>query len=134
MYLFIYKPNHLNPILFIITKLSDPEELEKLHTLTDEIFLILMDEKIASDESILVFSIINDYDQKTENLILPSIKSNNDLVNKYCNETNNVNKTIVDILENNDTEFYLEINNDKILLHMKHININGYAKFYNLTT
>jgi hypothetical protein len=76
MKLFFYKPKQFSPIIFLIVKISSNDELEKIEAWTHELFQILIEQKEATEENILVFSIIKDHEKSTINLILPSTKSN----------------------------------------------------------
>ena len=123
MKLFIYNPKKYNPLIFIIAKVSSKDEVDNIETFANDIFQLLIDNKTATDKNTLIFSIIKDFDKTTENLILPSKKSNADLVDKCTNKenTNIINNIIIDILINIDSEFFLEFvfsnNNTKILIH-----------------
>ena len=117
MKLFFLKPKKYNPIIFIVAKISDPEMMEKIEALSHEIFHILMDEKVADETNILIFSIIKDYDKATINMILPSTKSNMKLVERCQENAHFVNTLIVDTLINVNTELFLEILDSKILLY-----------------
>jgi hypothetical protein len=117
MKLFFLKPKKYNPIVFIVAKISDPEMMEKIEALSHEIFHILMDEKVADETNILIFSIIKDYDKATINMILPSTESNTILVERCHENAHFVNTLIVDTLINVNTELFLEILDSKILLY-----------------
>jgi hypothetical protein len=130
MKLFFYKSDKFNPLLFIITKISNKEEMIKLEALSHEIFQILIDQNYANNKNIIIFSVIKDYDKTTENLILPSIKSNINLIDKCHKETRLINNLIIEILVKSETEFYIEILSDKILINSVHLNLMAFSKFY----
>lgn len=139
MKLFIYNPKKYNPLIFIIAKVSSKDEVDNIETFANDIFQLLIDNKTATDKNTLIFSIIKDFDKTTENLILPSKKSNADLVDKCTNKenTNILNNIIIDILINIDSEFFLEFvfsnNNTKILIHTININLSSLSKYYKIT-
>jgi len=130
MKLFFYKPKKFSPILFIITKLSNKDEMEKLEAWTNEIFFMLIEQGEATQENILIFSVIKDFDKLTENLILPSTKSSPTLTDRCHKETKFVNSLVVETLRNSDTEFYIELTTYKILIHQVKINLMSLSKFY----
>lgn len=132
MKLFFYKPKQFSPLLFIIVKVSDKDEIEKIEAWTHEIFQILIDQEEASQENILIFSIIKDFDKTTENLILPSVKSNKKLTERCYNETKFVNNLVVETLKKSDTEFYIELLPAKVLIHPIKLNLMALSKFYSL--
>lgn len=131
MNLFYYKHHKYSPLLFLIVKLTNLDDMTLLEQFTHELFQILIDHGGATNENILIFSIIKDYEKSTQNLILPSIKSNNDLVDK-CNNTDFINNLIVEILKNSDSEFYIELLDNKIIIHDSKINLMAFTKFYSL--
>lgn len=130
MKLFYYKPNQINPIIFLITKISNKNEMEKLEAYTNELFQILIEHGNANEENILIFSVIKDYDKTTENLILPSTKSDLLLVDKCHRETKLINNLIIEIIQKTDTEFYIELLADKILIHDMNLNLMSLSQYY----
>lgn len=130
MKLFYYRPKQFNPILFLITKIANKDEMEKLEIWTNELFQILIDHGNANEENILIFSVIKDYDKLTENLILPSTKSNIKLTERCHKNTKFVNNLVVETLKNSDTEFYIELLSDKVLIHQIKLNMMFLSNFY----
>lgn len=130
MNLFYFKYHKYNPFIFIIVKIDIESEMELLEAWTNEIFQILLDENKATLDNILIFSIIKDYEEKTINLILPSTKSNTKLVTECENNTELLNKAIVDTLLYTDSDFYFEITNSKIKMHMINISLAPLAGYY----
>ena len=130
MKLFYYKPIQISPIIFLITKITNKNEMEKLEACTNELFQILIDYGNANETNILIFSVIKDYDKTTENLILPSTKSNQLLVDKCYRETKLVNNLISEILEKIDSEFYIELLSDKIFIHDINLNLMSLSQYY----
>lgn len=131
MNLFFFKSNKFYPLLFIIAKLSSNEEFEYLEKYTNDIFQILINKKEATEENILIFSIIKDYNKSTINLILPAIKSNVTLSERCFNDTKFVNSIIIEILKKMETEFYFELNNDDtVIIYLIKVNLMGLIKYY----
>ena len=132
MNLFFYKPTLFNPILFLIAKISNKDDMEILEAYTNEIFQILIDEKEATEKNILIFSVIKDYEKTTQNLILPSTKSNKKLTERCYNETKFVNSLVVETLKNTDSKFHIEITPSKIFIHNINLNLMSLSKFYTI--
>ena len=130
MKLFFYKPKCFDPIILLIIKITSDDELEKVEGWAHELFQILMDEKKASEENILILSIIKDHEKATVNLIVPSTKSNQSLVNRCHADTNFVNAIVVETLNKSDTEFYIEIGESKVYIHSDNLNLMSYSKYY----
>jgi hypothetical protein len=131
MKLFFYKPKQFSPIILLVVKISNNDELQKIEAMAHELFLILMEQNVATEENILVISIIKDHEKATMNLIIPSTKSNENLVNR-CHNTNFVNAIVIETLKKSDTEFYIELGQSKIFIHTTHLNLMGLSKFYKL--
>ncbi len=132
MNLFYYKPKKFSPILFLITKIANKNEMEKLEAWTNNLFQILIEHGNANEENILIFSVIKDYDKLTENLILPSTKSSPKLTERCHKETKFVNNLVVETLNNSDTEFYIELLPEKVLIHNVKLNLMALSKFYSI--
>ena len=132
MKLFYYKPKQFDPLLFLIVKISDKNEMEKLEAWTNELFQILIDHGDANEENILIFSVIKDFDKSTENLILPSTKSSPKLTERCHKETKFVNNLVVETLRKSDTEFYIELLQEKVLIHQVKLNLMDLSKFYSI--
>ena len=130
MKLFYYKPKQFSPILFLITKISTKDEMEKLEAWTNELFQILIEHGNATEKNILIFSVIKDYDKSTENLILPSTKSSSTLTERCHKETKFVNNLVIETLRKSDTEFYIELLPAKVLIHDIKLNLMALSKFY----
>lgn len=130
MKLFYFNPKNFSPLLVVVAKLDSNEMVEKLEAYTHEIFQILMDENEATESSIIIFSVIKDHEKSTINMILPSTKSNMEYVKKYEEDVQLVNKIIVQTLMKNNTKFYFEILENKILIHMKELNLGELTQFY----
>jgi hypothetical protein len=131
MKLFFYKPKQFSPIIILIVKISSNDELQKIEAMAHELFLILMEQKAATEENILIISVIKDHEKATINLIIPSTKSNDNLVNR-CHNTNFVNALVIETLKKSDTDFYIELGQSKIFIHTTHLNLMGLSKFYKL--
>lgn len=132
MKLFFFKPKKFNPLLIIIIKISSLDELEKIEAMTSEIFQILIDNKDATEENILIFSIIKDYDKSTTNLILPSTNSSQTLTDRCHKDTQFMNAIVIETLKNCDTEYHLELNDSKIYMHIIHLNLISLSNFYSI--
>ena len=131
MNLFYYKPKLFTPLIITVCKLTTQDEVNKIEKISHDIFELLIDNKEATLNNILIFSIIKDYNKKTENMILPAANSDKVLVER-CNNTNFLNTIITETLKNIDTKFYLEITETKILIHPVKTNLMSLANYYKL--
>jgi hypothetical protein len=132
MKLFFYKLKQFSPLLLLVAKLSSRDEYDKLEAMTEDIFQILIDHELASEENILIFSVIKDYEKSTINLILPSTKSNPTLTEQCYNETKFINEIVVLLLKNTDSELNLDIQDHKIYIVQQQLNLMAFSKFYSV--
>jgi hypothetical protein len=130
MRLFVYRPLEFTPLIFIISKINDNEMLEKFEASFNDVFQILIDEKFATNTNILIFSAIKDYDKTTQNYVLPSTKSNNDIIEKCHNNTKFLNILIKQTLINFPTSFYLDFDNMNVLYHQECLHLEDLSFFY----
>lgn len=130
MKLFYYKSEEFEPIIFLIIKISNKKQTNEIESYANILFQVLIDHGNANEQNILIFSLIKDYDKSTENFILPSVKSNQTLLDRCSNEIEFVNRLIINTLINTDTEFYIELLSKKILIHNVKLNLMSFAKFY----
>jgi hypothetical protein len=133
MKLYFFKPKEFNPLLFIIVQIDDIESMNKLETLTNEIFQILIDRNDADDTNILIFSIIKNYEYSTINYILPAINSSEKLIMLLDNNIY-VNNFIVSVLKNTFVEYHLEILDDEIVIYINEIKykLDNLINFYKI--
>jgi len=119
--LFYYNEKKVKPFIFLITKISNEYELKLLEDYTENIFKILIDNQLSNDSDILIINIIKEYESKIINWILPSIKSNNQIVKTIENNTELINNIIITILENMNckTEIKLNENNEELNIIIK---------------
>ena len=130
--LFFYKPKEYDSIIFVISMIDDPNLFSELESLTHDIFHILITMNYADDTNIIIFSIIKNYTESTINLILPAINSNLEMVNKLSEQTQDTNNIIVKILENNTSDFNLEITDTEIIVDKDKTDLKILGSYYTL--
>ena len=125
--LFYYNKKFTKPFIFFITKIVNANEELLLQENTENIFKILIDNNLSSDSNILIFNIIKEHESKIINWILPSIKSNQEIVKKIEINKELVNKIVTETIKNSncDTILSLSIDKDKYInIHVRDCNIN----------
>ena len=125
--LFYYNKKFLKPFIFFITKITNSNEELILQENTENIFKILIDNNLSSDSNILIFNIIKEHESKIINWILPSIKSNKDIVNKIENNRELVNTIVTETIKNSNCETVISLSIDKennTNIHVRDCNIN----------
>lgn len=126
MQLFYYNKNITKPIIFILVKILSNEDEIFLEEHTETIFKILIDNNLASESDILIFNLIKEYEEKIINWILPSTKSNLQIVNKIETNTALVNNIIYQTIINSSCSNLLELNmnTDSLKITIKECDIN----------
>jgi hypothetical protein len=124
--LFYYNKKFTKPFIFFITKISNEKEELMLQENTENIFKILIDNNLSSDSDILIFNIIKEHESKIINWILPSIKSDKQILKKIENNRELVNTIIVETIKNSTCETSISLTDDKddLNIHVRDCNMN----------
>jgi len=126
MELFYYNKNITKPIIFILVKILSNEDEIFLEEHTETIFKILIDNNLATESDILIFNLIKEYEEKIINWILPSTKSNLEIVKKIETNTPLVNNIICHTIINSSCSNLLELNmnTESLKITIKECDIN----------
>jgi hypothetical protein len=126
MELFYYNKNITKPIIFILVKILSNEDEIFLEEHTETIFKILIDNNLATESDILIFNLIKEYEEKIINWILPSTKSNLEIVKKIETNTLLVNNIICQTIINSSCSNLLELNmnTESLKITIKECDIN----------
>ena len=124
--LFYFNKINTKPFVFLITKVQNSYEEKLLEEYNQDIFKILIDNKLSDDSDILVFNIIKEHESKIINWIVPSINSNKDVVKEIENNTQLLNYIITSVLNNTNCETIINFNekNEELDIHIKDCNMN----------
>ena len=125
--LFYFNKKFTKPFIFLITKISHSKEELMLQENTENIFKILIDNKLSTDSDILIFNIIKEHESKIINWILPSIKSDKKIVKKIENNRELVNTIVTETIKNSTCETIISLsddNQDSLNIHIRDCNIN----------
>jgi len=127
MDLFYYNKKFTKPFIFFITKISHNNEEILLQENTENIFKILIDNKLSTDSDILIFNIIKEHESKIINWILPSIKSDQKIVKKIENNKDFVNTIVTETIKNSTCDTIISLSDDNkesLNIHIRDCNIN----------
>ena len=92
--LFYFNHKISSPIIFFIIEVNNDKEEKFIENHTNYLFKILIDNKLADSNSILIFSIIKKHTGKMINWILPSKESNGKILRQIEKDTNLINLII----------------------------------------
>jgi hypothetical protein len=125
--LFYFNKNYTKPIVFITTKITNNNEEIILDENSENLFRILIENKLSNDSDILIFNIIKEHKAKIINWILPSVKSNKKLVKQIENNTDLVNKIISETMKNSFCNTVISLEEQKenqIDIHIRDCNVS----------
>ena len=133
MLVYVYKPYKYNPIIILLSMVSCEEEFIYLEDSTDELFGYLFNNNYADTTNIILLSVIKQYDKTTSSLIIPSIHTNQDVIN-YCDHVQFTNNIIVDTIKNSDSIFYhdIDMSTNKMKIYDKSTNLSHFASYYRI--
>jgi hypothetical protein len=117
-------------IIFLISRISSYQEQIEIEEKKDDFFRLLIENNLAETDSIIIFSLIRDYNESTINLILPSTNSNEKVINKLVDNTLETNNLISETIINNESTIKLVFENNEILLFYETNILNEFIYFY----
>ena len=113
MYLYYFNPSFIDPIKILIVRIISDYEYNYLVENTTEIFQLLIDDNLANQDDILVFSLIKEHSYKIENIILPFSEANLNYVDKY-DDHHKLNNLIIDILNKTNCFIFFDLENNEL--------------------
>jgi hypothetical protein len=128
--LFYFNKKFTTPIIFILAKITSSEEEKLLANYTDTIFGALIDNNLAKNTDILIFSIIKEHKSKLINWILPSTMSNKSFVKNIQNNKDFVNKVVSQTIKNSNCEILIILENNEIQIKNCDINLGFIGEVY----
>ncbi len=131
MIVYVYKPYKYNPIIILISMVMSVDEFKYLEDSTDELCYYLFNNNYADTTNIILLSVIKQYDKTISSLIIPSIHTNQDII-EYCDYVQFTNNIIVDTIKNSNSIFYQDIDmmTNKMKIYDKSINLSHFASYY----
>lgn len=123
MYLYYFNPSFINPIKILIVRIINDNEYNYLVENTTEIFQLLIDDNLANQDDILVFSLIKEHIYKIENIILPFSNANLNYVDQY-DDHNKLNNLIIEILNNTNCLIFFDLENDELKKNIINYNLS----------
>lgn len=128
--LFYFNHKISSPIIFFIIEVNNDKEEKFIENHTNYLFKILIDNKLADSNSILIFSIIKKHTGKMINWILPSKESNGKILRQIEKDTNLINLIINEIIKNSNCNTLLIFSMDQLKIQDCNINLNYLSEIY----
>jgi hypothetical protein len=117
MYIYLFQNLNFKPINILIVRIIDKFEYEYLLDNITDIFQLLIDSKYVEKDDVIIYSLINEYEYKIKNIILPFTEKNKDIVNDIGDQPDKINNVIIHILKNTNCKISLELIGDKLILN-----------------
>jgi hypothetical protein len=116
MYIYLFKNLNFDPINILIVRIIDKFEYEYFLDNMTDIIQLLIDSEYLKKDDVIIYSLINEYEYKIKNIILPFANTNNNIINDIGDNPEKINSLIMHILNNTNCNVFLELIGDKLIL------------------
>ena len=117
MYIYLFKNLEFKPINFLIVRIIDKFEYDYFLDNIIDIVQLLIDSNYLEKDDVIIYSLINEYEYKIKNIILPFTDKNKDIVNDIGDQPDKINNVIMHVLKNTNCNIFLELIGDKLILN-----------------
>ena len=117
MYIYLFKNLDFKPINILIVRITDKFEYEYFLDNITDIIQLLIDSIYLDKDDVVIYSLINEYEYKIKNIILPFTDKNKDIINDIGDNPDKINNVIMHVLRNTKCNIFLELIGDKLILN-----------------
>ena len=128
--LYYFNLREIKPIIFIITRISSEEDEQLLQDNTSILFETLIENKFAEETNILIFNLIKEHQGKIINWILPSKKSNKQILEKIENNKDIINNIITTTLKKSNCNTIISISKDELKIKDCDLDLAMFSEIY----
>jgi len=128
--LYYFNLKEIKPIIFIITRISNILDENILEENTNFLFNSLIENKFAEETDILIFNLIKEHQGKIINWILPSKKSNKNVVDKIENNKELINGIITTTLKNSNCKTIISLSSNELKIKDCDIDLAMFSEIY----
>lgn len=128
--LYYFNVKEIKPIIFIITRINSENEEKILDSHVDFLFNSLIENKFAEESDILIFNLIKEYQGKIINWILPSKKSNKNILEKIENNKDIINNIITTTLKKSNCNTMISISKNELKIKDCDIDLEMFTEIY----
>lgn len=128
--LYYFNVKEIKPIIFIITRINSENEEKILDSQADFLFNSLIENKFAEESDILIFNLIKEYQGKIINWILPSKKSNKNILEKIENNKDIINNIITTTLKKTNCNTLISMSKDELKIKDCDIDLEMFSEIY----
>ena len=128
--LYYFNLKEIKPIIFIITRISNILDENILEENSNFLFNSLIENKFAEETDILIFNLIKEHQGKIINWILPSKKSNKNVVDKIENNKDLINGIITTTLKNSNCKTLISLSKNELKIKDCDIDLAMFSEIY----
>ena len=128
--LYYFNLREIKPIIFIITRISSEEDEQLLQDNTSILFETLIENKFAEETNILIFNLIKEHQGKIINWILPSKKSNKQILEKIENNKDIINNIITTTLKKSNCNTIISMSKDELKIKDCDLDLAMFSEIY----
>jgi hypothetical protein len=128
--LYYFNVKEIKPIIFIITRINSESEEKILDSHADFLFNSLIENKFAEESDILIFNLIKEYQGKIINWILPSKKSNKNILEKIENNKDIINNIITTTLKKSNCNTMISISKNELKIKDCDLDLEMFSEIY----
>jgi hypothetical protein len=128
--LYYFNLKEIKPIIFIITRISNILDESILEENSNFLFNSLIENNFAEESDILIFNLIKEHQGKIINWILPSKKSNKNILDKIENNKDLINGIITTTLKNSNCKTIISLSKDELKIKDCDIDLGMFSKIY----
>jgi len=128
--LYYFNLKEIKPLIFIITRINSEKEENMLEEHSAYLFESLIQNKFAEETDILIFNLIKEHQGKIINWILPSKKSNKNLLETIENNRDIINNIITTTLKNSNCNTLISISKDELKIKDCDIDLQMFSEVF----
>ena len=128
--LYYFNLKEIKPIIFIITRISNILDENILEENSNFLFNSLIENKFADESDILIFNLIKEHQGKIINWILPSKKSNKNILDKIENNKDLINGIITTTLKNSNCKTIISLSSNELKIKDCDIDLAMFSEIY----
>ena len=127
--LYYFNLKETKPITFIITRLSNETDEKIIEENANFLFQSLLENNFIEDSDILVFNLIKEYEGKIINWILPSEKSNKNILEAIENK-DVLNSIITTTIKNSNCNTIISLSKNELKIKDCDIDLGMFTEIY----
>jgi hypothetical protein len=128
--LYYFNLREIKPIIFVITRINDEKQEKMLDENSSYLFETLINNNFADETDILIFNLIKEHQGKIINWILPSKKSNKQILEKIENNKEIINNIITTTLSKSNCNTIISISKDELKIKDCDLDLQMFSEIY----